>query len=147
MKRKGRTSMNRSHQVLEMKNAGFSINGISKSLKMCTKTVTKILDKSCIIPPDTPPVEPPPEPGNCQLLYTNADIIPDMPLWLSQLDWQYLVKERLKGVPFKTLFDENEDVSVSYWAFWKGLSRTIDLVVKKEPKTTMRLNHKPGEKL
>ena len=114
---------------------------------MCTKTVTKILHKSCIVPPDTPPVVPPPEPGNCQLLYTNADIIPDMPLWLSQLDWQYLVKERLKGVPFKTLFDENEDVSVSYWAFWKGLSRTIDLVVKKEPKTTMRLNHKPGEKL
>ena len=67
MKRKGRTSMNRSHQVLEMKNAGYSINGISKSLKMCTKTVTKILDKSCIIPPDTQPVVPLPDPGNCQL--------------------------------------------------------------------------------
>jgi hypothetical protein len=44
MKRKGRTSMDRCVQILEMHRAGHSINKIAKALKMCKKTVRKVIE-------------------------------------------------------------------------------------------------------
>ena len=146
MKRKGRTSMDRTRQVLKMKDAGYSINGISRSLKMCTKTVRKIVEKSSSIRhiQYDPVLE---NASNRSGHVKNAiDLNIELPQWFLALDWEFLVKERLKGVPFKTLHAECGQLSVSYWAFWRAMTRVVAMTVQIEPNTTMRLNHKPGEK-
>jgi hypothetical protein len=146
MKRKDRTSMDKTRQVLKMKNAGYSINSISRSLKMCTKTVCKIIEKDNL----SPPILAEPAAVIEVLKLGNArpplDLNVELPAWLIGLDWEHLVKERLKGVPFNTLYAECGELPISYWAFWRGITRAISLSVQIEPKTTMRLNHKPGEK-
>ena len=146
MKRKGRISVDRTRQVLKMKEAGYSINSISRSLKMCTKTVSKIVDKSILSPPkvrDQEVVLREVELGNAK---PSLDLGFEIPAWLKALDWEFLVKERLKGVPFKILYEECGILPVSYWGFWKAVSRAIAFSVEIEPKTTMRLKHNPGEK-
>ena len=105
MKRKGRISVDRTRQVLKMKEAGYSINSISRSLKMCTKTVSKIVDKSILSPPkvrDQEVVLREVELGNAK---PSLDLGFEIPAWLKALDWEFLVKERLKGVPFKILYE------------------------------------------
>ena len=140
MKHKGRISMDRLRQVLEMKKAGYSINGISRALKMCTKTICRLLDQpvssDLSLQTDLSALE----------AQTAPSLTPQMPPWLNELDWRFIVQERLKGVPFRTLYAESAGIPVKYWTFWKAVSRLIELTVDLEPKTTMRLNHKPGEK-
>ena len=119
MKRKGRTSMDKTRQVLKMKDAGYSINSISRSLKMCTKTVCKIIEKDNL----SPPISADPAAVIEVLKLGNArpplDLSVELPAWLIGLDWEHLVKERLKGVPFKTLYAECGELPISYWAFWR----------------------------
>jgi hypothetical protein len=45
MKRKGRTSMDRCVQILEMHRAGHSTNKIAKAPKMIKKTVRKVIEE------------------------------------------------------------------------------------------------------
>ena len=132
--------MHRLRQVPEMKKAGYSINGISRALKMCTQTMVRLLDAPVSHDPSL-------ETDSSALeAQTAPALTPQMPPWLNQLDWKFIVQERLKGVPFRTLYTECAGIPVTYWTFWKAASRLIELTVDLEPKTTIRINHNPGEK-
>jgi transposase len=134
MKRIGRTSMDRFIQVVKMRQAGHGINKIATSLKMCKKTVRRLLetqDGSV---------------GDESSLAVTANSVkePLIPDWLKALDSETLVKEVRKGVSYRVLFEEQKGLSVSYWTFWNTLSRLSKM--EKAPATTMRMRHNPGEK-
>jgi hypothetical protein len=74
------------------------------------------------------------------------DVLKNCPEWLKNLDWNYLVAERQKGVSFKILFQEIPNLEVKYWCFWRNLKELCNLIHPKKPNTTMLLRHKPGEK-
>ena len=97
MKRKGRTSMDKTLHVLKMKESGYSINGISKSLKMCTKTVCKIVEKANSSPPAISDRDPLAEGSAVELgqARPKQDLCFELPPWLLALDWEFLIKERL----------------------------------------------------
>lgn len=129
MSRKGRTSMDRSVQILEMRRAGHSQTKIAEALKMCPRTVKMVFEKY----KDSAPTQP-----------LQAREEPQMPAWLRALDSDYLIKEARKGVPYRILFNEQGKLPVKYWTFWQTLKKFSK--VEKDPSTTMRLRHKPGEK-
>jgi len=133
MNRKGRISMDKSIQVIRMRQAGHSINRIGESLKMCKKTVKRILEDRSLEKPLPDMVSP------CHL--PNE---PNGPKWLQELDCDALIKQIQKGVSYQILYQEQKGISVGYWSFWNALSRLVKAT--KAPPTTMRLKHVPGEK-
>lgn len=124
--------MDRCAQILEMHRAGHSINKIAAALKMCKKTAKKVIEakEACL----------PAREGEEEA----RGFSQPLPAWLQALDVETLIKEVQKGVPYLTLYKEQKDLPVAYWAFWKALSRVAGAA--KEPTTTMRLKHTPGQK-
>ncbi len=125
--------MDKSIQVIRMRQAGHSINRIGESLKMCKKTIKRILEDPSLEKP-LPDIE-----FHCPL--PNE---PKGPKWLQELDCDALVKQIQKGVSYQILYQEQTGISVGYWSFWHALSRLVKAT--KAPPTTMRLKHVPGEK-
>lgn len=129
MKRKGKTSMDRAHQIRQMWKQGYSQNKIAESLKMCPRTVKKFMREDSLSSDNS---------GK------EAELSKDLPSWLKALDHETLVKQAQKGVSIKVLYDECKNLPVKYWSFWKTISNLAK--ENAEPVTTIRLNHKPGEK-
>ena len=125
--------MDKSIQVIRMRQAGHSINRIGESLKMCKKTIKRILEDPSLEKP-LPDIE-----FHCPL--PNE---PNGPKWLQELDCDALIKQIQKGVSYQILYQEQTGISVGYWSFWHALSRLVKAT--KAPPTTMRLKHVPGEK-
>jgi transposase len=137
-------------QIFTLYDQGHSVRKISLALGMCRRTIRrylrqrdrmnkgegqeKIADKIAI-------------PSSQLAAKNEADILERFPQWLQNLDWKTILNEKRKGVPYKILYEEQSLTNVKYWSFWKHLSR-LDKELKPEmPKTTMRLLHKPGEKV
>jgi transposase len=126
--------MDRTVQILEMRRQGHSQSRIAEALKMCHKTVKRILESNS---------ENAADPNVATPLAPLSD--PFVPKWLEELDMENLIKEVQKGVPFQILYNEQIGISVKYWTFWKTLSKLANDRI--EPVTTMRLRHNPGEKV
>ena len=144
MLRKDRVSMDRQAQILVMHSNGHSLRRIAQALKMCKKSVRKYIRRQ------EKKEEKGEEKNTSVLQEDNPDgreVITQFPLWLQELDWRKLVEERNCGVSFKILYNEVHDKQVSYWSFWKSLKQLCETLHPKKPQTTMRLQHKPGEKV
>jgi len=150
MTRKDKVSMDCQAQILELEKRGYSVRRIAETLKMCRRTVRKYIKikDSLIIKKELHAID---EPNNVVPIASpktpsQETIIHQFPEWLQNLDWQTLLNEKRKGVPFKILYEELKLKDVKYWAFWNNLKRLHNTLTPLSPKTTMRLIHKPGEK-
>jgi hypothetical protein len=152
MKRRGRVSMEKHSHVLEMQRNGFGVRAISKSLRMCKKTVRKYLllpvsggSSDCGKPKNFPNLEPK-EPCSLSFRERVSVASQNSPEWLRELDLEHLVSELSKGVSYKTLYREMNVTACKYWSFWQTTKALLDGVNPKIPRVSLRLNHNPGEK-
>ena len=125
-----RLSMDMQEQIRNLYDRKYSLRRIAKCLSKSRKTVKKYIDKF-----DREKLD------DTQMVIATKPLCTDLPEWARDVDWQEAIREREKGVSYKTLYLELAP-KVKYWGFWKQLSR---MMVAK-PKTTMLLNHKPGER-
>jgi transposase len=125
-----RLSMDMQEQIRKLYDRNYSLRRIAKCLHKSRKTVKKYIDKF-----DRENVN---EAKNTPVV---ASLDPNLPEWAQDIDWPEAIRERAKGVSYKTLQMELAP-SVKYWGFWKLLSK----METAKPKTTLFLNHKPGER-
>ena len=123
-----RISVNVQQQILFMRDKGIGIRRIAKTLKIARNTVRDFLrdfDNQKNNPASASEIE-----------STNQEP--------ANIDWPKVHDNFNKGVPLKTLWRENcfnEDRT--YSSFYHEYRRHY----LKQPEVTMRLNHKPGEKI
>jgi len=150
MKRKERTSMDRQLQIIELHKRKYSIRRIAKSLKMCKKTIGKYVKKyeeEKFLQNEFKNKKEQKElylPGKKKI--DPNEILSRYPEWVQSLNIDELFMDIKKGVTYKTLFKEINPSEVKYWTFWSTLTRLKKELFPLEPKTTMRMVHKPGEK-
>ena len=125
-----RLSMDMQDQIRELYDRNYSLRRIANCLHKSRKTVKKYIDKF-----EREKVN---ESKNTPVV---ASPDPNLPQWAQDVDWPEAIRERAKGVSYKTLQMELAP-NVKYWGFWKLLSK----METAKPKTTMFLNHKPGER-
>jgi transposase len=137
MKRKGKVSMEKAEQIRIMFKQGRSIRTIARCLKMSRKTVRKMLQNKVV--------------DQCKMgsekdetkepeLEINKE---GLPFWANDLDIDYILKELKKGITYKILHEELNP-QVGYFGFWRTFKHIFS---QKKQNISMRLNHKPGEKV
>jgi len=119
------------NEIKRLLNLGFTNRQIARSINVHRNTVNKYVErinekKSC-----ENFVEPPPAPTS--------------PGWTSQVDWENVRSEFLKGVPLNILHEElveSGKVSILYNGFWRQVKKRLDLSL-----ATMVRVFKPGERI
>lgn len=114
-----RTSVQMQKQIIELHKAGYSKRKIAKSLRVGRNTVRRVLQEYMAPVPNA----------------VGGQAEPNT------LDWDHLISEDQKGVPVKTLWEEQE-TEMSYRKFWGELRKRRPVV---KP-VTIKLHHTPGEK-
>ncbi|WP_338635664.1 IS21 family transposase [Spirobacillus cienkowskii] len=136
MRRKGRVSMEKLGQILQMREKRRSIRTIARCLHMSRKTVKKYLQenlhKECL---------------NKNIQYQthspNDKLNPDdIPNWAQEIDIELVLKELGKGISYKVLYEELKP-TISYFSFWRFFRKLYGL---KRQNISIRIIHKPGEK-
>lgn len=145
MARKDRISMDRHAQVLELYAWNYAIRRIAQTLTMCKKSVQKYVNRPLVSQNVAPQIKDNSEELQATMVNANS-IILRFSIWLQEMDWQTLLKERAKGVSVKILYHEAGRAEVTYWAFWSALKRLSAILNPEIPKATMRLGRKPVEK-
>jgi transposase len=106
-------------QILELKRQGKKIRKIAKSLKLSRNTVRRILREA-----------------------GKAEKVKRIPLWAMKVDWEKVKKEDDSGVTLKILQNEFAP-ETNYHTFWQHYRK----YVPQTEKVTIRLEHKPGERI
>jgi transposase len=106
-------------QVLELQSQGKTIRKIAKSLGLSRNTVRRILRDS-----------------------TKAEEPIRVPLWATKVDWVKVKKESDSGVTIKVLRTEFAP-ETNYHTFWQHFRKIVPCTEK----VTIRLEHKPGERI
>lgn len=121
-----RLSMSKENEIIRLKNMGLRERAIARALNCSRNTVRKYINQkdSLILPPP-----------------------PEIPSWISDLDWNELYQEHgQKGVPLLVLWEEafeNGKIPVQYPAFWKQFSKRYPNVGS----ATMVRRFSPGERV
>lgn len=111
-----RTSVAMKEQILLLMDQGYSVRKISPILKVCRRTIRQVLNTS-----QFPKQIPEPNPS-------------------SEFDWAAVATQKAKGISFKTLNAEFCP-DWSYYRFYRACRKHL----VKTTKTTLILQHKPGE--
>jgi hypothetical protein len=135
MQDKDRISVEKQKQIELMLESGHSIRKVSEALKMCRRTVRRYAKRA------RTPKLPKPE----EVIEKRLSFEPDKE-WAKKVDWPGIVEESCKGVPTKVLFEELGIQEVKYWNFWNTLKKAKAQLMPAVPESTLKLNHKPGEK-
>lgn len=106
-------------QILELHARGYTARKIAKTLKVGRNTIRRILARGEISTP--------------------WDRIPD---WAKVINWEKVRLEVSRGVQMNILANEHAGGKISYVQFWREYHKKYP----NQPKVTMRLLHKPGEK-
>jgi transposase len=114
-----RTSIAMQKQILELHQQGFKIRKIVRVLGVSRNTVRSILRDD-----------------------SEAELVVTPSISFPTTNWQQVELEFNKGVTLKTLWQELAP-NISYWSFWKKFTQNTS----RQPKTTIRLYHNPGEKI
>lgn len=112
------TAMQR--QVLELHAQGMTARKIAKTLKVGRNTIKKIIERGDLIAPGA--IE---------------------PEWSKAIDWEKVRLEVSRGVQVNILAREHAEGVVSYVQFWRQFHKKYPEV----PQATMRLEHRPGERM
>ncbi len=115
-----KVSVEMQKQILELKSRGASPRKIAKTLKISRNTVRKVLRRGDVV---------------------DAGAI--LPEWAKKIDWEKVRLEVSRGVQLNILAKEHAADKISYVQFWRQFYKTYPAV----PTVTMRLDHKPGEKI
>lgn len=141
------------NQILLLHERGYSLRNISRCLYVSRNTIRRFVREKKSLKDkegaqrgasllEADPLVKFPEDSDC----LNQEVIIEekkLPKWLSMSDFEWVEKERQKGIAFKTLYFELNP-PVTYWTFWR---RVRNLLGQKAPKISVRLNHQPGEKV
>jgi len=115
-----RISVAMQKQILELHLRGYTNRKIAKTLRICRKTVARIVAHGDAVAPTGAP----------------------RPEWATAIDWEKVRLEVSKGVPLNILAREQAGDKISYVQFWRQFYKIYPAV----PTVTMRLEHKPAEK-
>jgi transposase len=108
------------NQILELHKQGKSDRAIARIVGKNRRTVTRIIERGEAVLP-------------------NAEV----PAWAQIVDWEKVRLEVSKGVQLNILAREHAEGTISYVQFWRQFHKKYpDL-----PTVTMRLDHKPGERM
>jgi len=107
-------------QVLELHAQGMTARKIAKVLKVSRNTIRRIVNSKSLIPPG-----------------------PVVPEWAKIIDWEKIRLEVSRGTQMNILAREHAGDTISYVQFWRQFYKTYPSI----PAVTMRLDHKPGEKI
>lgn len=106
-------------QNLELFIKGYSARKIAKSLKVGRRTVKSVVGRGEVLTTTTPPD------------------------WAKTVDWEKVRLEAARGAQMNILAREHAGEKISYVQFWRQFYKIYPSV----PTVTMRLEHKPGEKI
>jgi hypothetical protein len=115
-----KVSVKMQKQILELHSRGFAERRIAKTLKVGRNTVRRTIKRGEII---------------------HAGAI--LPAWAKSIDWEKVRLEVSRGVQLNILASEHAADKISYVQFWRQFHKQYPTV----PVATMRLDHKPGEKI
>ena len=107
-------------QVLELHSQGIPARKIAKTLKVGRNTVKKIIARGDSVAPGA----------------TEPD-------WSKKIDWEKIRLEVSRGVQLNILAREHAEGAISYVQFWRQFHKKYPEI----PQATMRLEHKPGERM
>lgn len=113
--------MTRQCEILRYKERGYSKSEVAKLLEIDRETVRRYWNG------------PPPDPS------------PSPPIWVQEIDWDYLQKEIKKNVSKKVLYEESKLITKvpSYQAFCEYIGRHI----KVSPEITMKIQRIAGDSI
>lgn len=147
---KNRTSMDVQNQIKLLYERGYSLHKISKCLRISRNTVRKFARRQKALEGQALQDRLAKTGEKTEEFFKETGDLekekPEkapLPPWLSEVDFEWLKAERQKGIQFKTLFEELKP-PVTYWSFWR---RVRALLEQKTPQISMRLEHKPGERV
>lgn len=115
-----KVSMTMQKQILELHAQGMTARKIAKVLKVSRNTIRRLVNNKILVPPG-----------------------PLVPTWAKTIDWDKVRLEISRGTQMNILAREHAADKVSYVQFWRQFYKTYPDV----PAVTMRLDHKPGEKM
>ena len=107
-------------QILELHEQGLKARQIAKILKVGRNTIRKIIDRGDLV-----------QPGATE------------PAWSKTIDWEKIRLEVSRGVQLNILAREHAEGKISYVQFWRQFHKKYPEL----PTVTMRLEHKPGERM
>jgi hypothetical protein len=107
-------------QILELHARGLTARKIAKTLKVGRNTIRKIIARGDLI-----------QPGAIE------------PAWSKTIDWEKVRLEVSKGVQLNILSREHAEGAISYVQFWRQFNKKYPEL----PTVTMKLHHKPGERM
>lgn len=117
-------------EIKRLLGLGLTNRQIARSINVHRNTVNKYVDKIN---------------GNHSFVNTaEQSVARNSPCWTSQIDWENIRSEFLKGVPLNILHEELVEagkVSILYNGFWRQVKKRLDLSV-----ATMVRIFKPGER-
>lgn len=120
-------SPNMQKQIQELRSRGFSIRRIAEALRITDRrTVRRYLSNE-----DPHKIHPSPKP----------EPTPDE-CWHQAVDWEKVEQEARRGVPIKTLWQEQAPQTI-YVTFWRHLQERMPTSVN----PTIVLEHKPAQKV
>ena len=115
-----KVSVEMQKQILELHARGLTARKIAKTLKVGRNTVRRTIERGGVL--------------------AVGAIAPD---WANAIDWEKVRLEVSRGVQMNILAKEHAADKISYVQFWRQFHKKYPLV----PTVTMRLEHKPGEKI
>lgn len=107
-------------QILELHAQGIPARKIAKTLKVGRNTIRKIIERGDLV-----------QPGAIE------------PEWSKSIDWEKVRLEVSRGVQLNILASEHAAGTISYVQFWRQFHKKYPAL----PTVTMRLTHKPAEKM
>ena len=115
-----KVSVEMQKQILELHSRGFTERRIAKTLKVGRNTVRRTIKRG-------------------EVIHAGAFL----PVWAKSIDWERIRLEVSRGVQLNILASEHAADKISYVQFWRQFHKQYPSV----PAATMRLDHKPGEKI